>query len=225
MRNSVYPKKRGGNRENSGRKKKWGDEPVMQIRLPVAIGNDVLQTVEDLWTKGISTQELIQRFHVLLKPKGIVVTQPSEPVSLSKGYRKIKKYQSTVSAGKGRTSFVDNNLMSGDYEKIDLNEELVRDPSKTMYLDVVGDSMIGIGIYHGDKLLVEEINPIFQRPDDGDIVVAAVNDEIMVKRYRRIAQKEFLYSENDSYEPIEISEDTSIWINGIVISSIRRFRV
>lgn len=81
--------------------------------------------------------------------------------------------------------------------------------------------MTGIGIYPGDWLIVEQINPLFNRPKEGDIVIVSVNDEIMVKRYQQKDGKVILLSENDNHKPIVVS-DESIYVTGVVRNAIRR---
>ncbi len=66
-------------------------------------------------------------------------------------------------------------------------------------LRVRGDSMIGAGILDGDKVVV--------RPqaaaDNGDIVVALLEDEATVKRFRRTADGIWLMPENPAFSPID----------------------
>ena len=66
-------------------------------------------------------------------------------------------------------------------------------------LRVRGDSMVGAGILDGDKVVV--------RPqptaDDGQIVVARIEDEATVKRLRRRNGQVWLMPENEHYEPID----------------------
>ena len=63
---------------------------------------------------------------------------------------------------------------------LDLNELLVRRPAATYFVRVSGDSMIGAGINDGDLLVVDRS----LRPADGDIIIACVDGEFTVKRYR-----------------------------------------
>ena len=39
--------------------------------------------------------------------------------------------------------------------KLDLNDYLIRNPAATFFVRVVGDSMLGAGIYSGDFLVVD----------------------------------------------------------------------
>lgn len=83
-------------------------------------------------------------------------------------------------------------------------------------LRVCGDSMVGAGILDGDKVIVRPQ----QTADDGQIVVALLEDEATVKRlYRRNGQL-LLLPENPAYTPIDA---TNAQIIGIVKGVIRKY--
>jgi len=63
-------------------------------------------------------------------------------------------------------------------------------------LNVHGDSMINIGMYDGDKLIVKKQ----ETADNGDIVVALVDDSATVKRFFKRDGKVILHPENDNME-------------------------
>ena len=65
-------------------------------------------------------------------------------------------------------------------------------------LKVRGDSMTGSGIFENDTLIVRK-QPV---ADDGDIVVAMVDGEGAVKRFRKKDGHIFLESTNPKYKPI-----------------------
>lgn len=69
-------------------------------------------------------------------------------------------------------------------------------------LHVKGDSMINAGIYDGDIVVVEQ-TPV---AENGDIVVALINDEATVKRFYKENGRFRLQPENDKYEPIIVDE-------------------
>ncbi|MEH2424393.1 MAG: S24 family peptidase [Nostoc sp.] len=192
---------RGGSRKGSGRKYKFG-EPLTDIGVPSSISNDLIVAIENLWEKGIKGKELIDILH-------------------SAKFRKVRKYDYPVSAGTHSTSSVGGDSMNIDYEEIDLCEELINESNKTIILPVMGDSMIGIGIYPGDWLIVELINPLYQKPKEQEIVIVSVDDEILVKRYMREKGEVVLLSENKNHEPIRRAEG-AIYISGIVKSAISR---
>ena len=63
---------------------------------------------------------------------------------------------------------------------LDLNELLVKRPAATFFVRVEGDSMINAGIHDKDLLVVDRS----LTPANGDIIIAAVDGEFMVKTYR-----------------------------------------
>lgn len=83
-------------------------------------------------------------------------------------------------------------------------------------LRVRGDSMIGAGILDGDKVVV--------RPqptaDNGQIVVARIEDEATVKRLLRRNGQVWLMPENDCYQPID---GRNAEIIGIVKGVVREY--
>ena len=89
------------------------------------------------------------------------------------------------------------------------------DPS-CFALRVRGDSMINAGIFSGDVVVV--------RPqptaDDGQIVVARLEDEATVKRLRRHDGQIWLMPENEAYAPID---GTYAQIVGVVKALVREY--
>ena len=83
-------------------------------------------------------------------------------------------------------------------------------------LRVRGDSMINAGILSGDKVVVRPQ----QTADDGQIVVAMIDDEATVKRLSRRNGQVWLLPENDAYEPID---GTHAQIVGLVKGVVREY--
>ena len=75
-------------------------------------------------------------------------------------------------------------------------------PAADYLLQVRGDSMIEVGILDGDLLAVHRTKNI----NNGDIVVARIEDEVTVKRFRKGRSKHqvTLEPENRDYSPIEV---------------------
>jgi repressor LexA len=85
---------------------------------------------------------------------------------------------------------------SGD-EAIDI-PDFLGEPHGCFALRVTGSSMINAGILHGDVVVVKRQ----ETAQDGDIVVALLDDEATLKRFYREAGRVRLQPENDSMEPI-----------------------
>ncbi len=83
-------------------------------------------------------------------------------------------------------------------------------------LKVKGDSMIGKGIFDGDKLIVKKT------PDAnvGDTVVALIDDSATVKTLKKENGKIILMPENPNYQPI-VSD--SVVILGVAVGLYREF--
>ena len=89
-------------------------------------------------------------------------------------------------------------------------------PSELFALRVRGESMIKAGILDGD-LIVARKTPT---AENGQIVVALLEDEATVKRFYRENGRFRLQPENDSMEPIYVD---SLQILGRVVSVIRYY--
>ncbi len=87
----------------------------------------------------------------------------------------------------------------------------------TMILHAKGDSMINAGIKDKDFLVVKICN----NADDGEIVVARIDNEATVKRLFRRNGKIILHPENENYKDIILDK---VEIEGVVVSSIHNFK-
>ena len=83
-------------------------------------------------------------------------------------------------------------------------------------LRVRGDSMINAGIFNGDLVVVRQ-QPV---ANNGEIVVALLEDEATVKRFSRRNGHIWLLPENDDYQPID---GTYASILGKVAAVVRRY--
>ena len=94
-------------------------------------------------------------------------------------------------------------------------------PRADYLLSVKGTSMIDVGIYEDDLLAVHKTD----RANDGDIVVARIDDEVTVKRFQKNPKTKSvtLFAENPEFSPIEVDLRTSSFsIEGISVGIIRR---
>jgi repressor LexA len=101
------------------------------------------------------------------------------------------------------------------YYRVDA--ELFR-PRADYLLRVRGSSMSGVGILDGDLLVVHKA--VEAAP--GQIVVARIDDEVTVKRFRRRGRQIVLAPENPQFEPIVIDpRERAFSIEGIAVGLIR----
>lgn len=89
--------------------------------------------------------------------------------------------------------------------------------SELFMLKIKGDSMINAGIFDGDQIIVEQKNIA----ENGDIVVALVEDSATVKTYYKEDNHYRLQPENDTMEPIVVEK---LDILGKVIGLYRRYQ-
>ena len=108
-----------------------------------------------------------------------------------------------------------------DYKEkeLDLNELLIKQPEATFFVKASGDSMIGAGIHDGDMLIVDRSITA----SDGRIVIAVLNGELTVKRFKLLGRTAQLHSENSKYPPITLHVGDSVSIWGVVTNVIHSF--
>ena len=102
-------------------------------------------------------------------------------------------------------------------DAITIDEYLVTQPSKTVLVEVRGDSMIDAGIHDGDFLIVERNN----NPQLDKIVVAIVDGYFTIKYLRSGKNGMYLQPANADYP--DIYPETSLDIYGEVVGQFRRF--
>jgi repressor LexA len=105
-----------------------------------------------------------------------------------------------------------------DADTISVPEEFLR-RGKTFVLRVAGNSMIDDGIWDGDFIVVEERSTA----ENGETVVATVNNEATVKRfYSERGGKIRLQPANDSFAPL-IVPASDVEIRGVVVAVMRKY--
>ncbi|MEM1312551.1 MAG: translesion error-prone DNA polymerase V autoproteolytic subunit [Patescibacteria group bacterium] len=99
---------------------------------------------------------------------------------------------------------------------LDLND-IIEHPNNTFSVRVVGDSMIGAGIYPGDLLIIDRsITPI-----SGDVILAVIQGEFTIKRFiKKDNNKVYLVPENKNYKSILITENSEFEVWGKVICTL-----
>ena len=98
---------------------------------------------------------------------------------------------------------------------LSLDKKLIKHPSATFFVRASGTSMINAKIFDGSILLVDRAEKI----NNGDIVLAVVDGDFTVKRYRKVDGSVFLYPENKSMRPIKIFDGSESYVWGKVMWS------
>ncbi len=104
---------------------------------------------------------------------------------------------------------------------IDLNRELVRDRTSTFLMRVSGQAMVGSGIGDGDELVVDRA----ATPQDGSVVVAVVNGELLVRRLvLRTAEgrRTVTLQTDDGAAPLTVEDADALKIWGVATYCLHR---
>ena len=89
-----------------------------------------------------------------------------------------------------------------------------REPKDEYFaLRVNGESMINAGIHHNSILIVHK-QPY---AENGNVVVAILNGEQTVKRFKLYGENIFLMPENPAFEPIPVLKGSDFFILGKVV--------
>ena len=123
----------------------------------------------------------------------------------------LSLYSDRVKAGfpSPATDYVQN--------RIDLNTLLIHSPTTTYLVEVEGDSMIDMGIYPNDILIVDRSLSARHK----DIVIALVDDGFTAKQLI-LGEHIILRAYNENYADIVVKGSLELF--GVVVSSIRRFK-
>ena len=123
----------------------------------------------------------------------------------------LSLYSDRVKAGfpSPATDYVQN--------RIDLNTLLIHSPTTTYLVEVEGDSMIDMGIYPNDILIVDRSLSAKNK----DIVIALVDDGFTAKQLI-LGEHIILRAHNENYADIVVKGSLELF--GVVVSSVRRFK-
>lgn len=149
-----------------------------------------------------------------LKQRGLLEKSPLKKRAITLSNRNNTEFKSVPLIGTiraGEPIFAVENL-EGYYP---LPEEFTTSGTE-FALKVKGNSMINAGIYEDDIIIVNQQNVA----NNGEIVVALVDDSATVKRFYKKDGKIILHPENDLLEDM-IFEDVSIL--GVVKGLMRKF--
>ena len=103
-------------------------------------------------------------------------------------------------------------------DAIPLPVEMVGEGDQVFMLRVKGDSMIGAGIHDGDLVVVDPR----AAAEDGELVVALVDEEATVKRLRRLKDAVELRASNPRYPPLRVERgQAEVRLAGKVVALLR----
>lgn len=91
-------------------------------------------------------------------------------------------------------------------------------PNADFLLRVNGMSMKDIGIMDGDLLAVHKTQDVH----NGQVIVARIEDEVTVKRFKKSGNKIELHAENPEFSPIIVDlREQSFTVEGLAVGVIR----
>lgn len=118
----------------------------------------------------------------------------------------MKNKVKLISASAGFPSPAENYVE----EKLNLNSYLIKNKESSFFVRVSGDSMINVGIFDNDILIVDRsLDPKRQ-----SIVIVSIDGELVIKKLMKDQSKNYyLKSENSNYPNIKLNSnrDTIIW--------------
>ena len=129
----------------------------------------------------------------------------------------VKNKVKLISASAGFPSPAENYVE----EKLNLNSYLIKNKESSFFVRVSGDSMINVGIFDNDILIVDRsLDPKRQ-----SIVIVSIDGELVIKKLMKDQSKNYyLKSENSNYPNIKLNSNTDTMIWGVVTYSIHNLR-
>lgn len=109
---------------------------------------------------------------------------------------------------------------AAEYRQLELNldELLIEHPTATFIGQAQGDSMIGVGIFDGDLLIVDRA----AAPTSLDVIVANLNGSFVCKLFDRKAN--VLLSPGQDTHSYVVGEGDTFEEEGVVVRSVRMHR-
>lgn len=157
----------------------------------------------------------VHSYLVQLEEKGYIKRDPQKPRAIEiinmSGSRHVVDVPLVGKVTAGEPILAQENIEN----VFSLPKEMLPD-AEVFMLSVKGDSMINAGIFNGDYVLVQSTNTA----ENGDIVVALLEDEATIKRFYKENDCIRLQPENPSMAPIIVKD---LKILGKVVGLFRRF--
>lgn len=104
-------------------------------------------------------------------------------------------------------------------DAITLDDYLITNRSASFLLTISGDSMVDAGLHPGDLVIVDKS----RIPKSGDIVIAQVDNNFTVKRFKRSGNTVELLPENAAMNYPPITADEEMRIEGVVSGVVRKY--
>lgn len=198
-------------------------QKILEFILKFSEENSFPPTLKEIADKFKITVGSIQDHIYAIEKKGFIEKRPET----ARGFKVVKTSSGEMIKPKSETNYIP---LYGDVaagEPIFANENIQgyiamerspRGHNIHFALKVKGDSMINSGIYDGDIVIVRKQDTA----DDGEIVIALIEDEATVKTLRNSNIKAYLEASNSKYKAIMNKPFTIV---GKVIELRRKYSV
>ena len=173
--------------------------------------NEALPSFETLAKEfGFKHKNSIWQYFNKLKEENLI-TEKNNRFYINKEQLGAVLFSSAVKAGFAS--------VADDYieKRVSLDESFKINSPSTFLFTVSGDSMIDLGIFEGDKVIVQKSNTA----KDGDIVIAFIDGGYTIKTYRSKNGKVWLQPANSNYPDLHPKEQLVIF--GIAQGIVRKF--
>ncbi len=165
---------------------------------------------------GLSSTSSVHAHLEALSKKGYIKKDPSKPRTIeimddtfNLNRREVVNIPLLGDVAAGEPIFATENITNYYPMPVDILPN-----SEIFMLNIKGDSMIKAGIFNGDKIIVSKQNTA----ENGEIVVALVDDSATVKRFYKEKNYFRLKPENDSMNDIIVE---NLQIIGKVVGLLR----
>lgn len=105
-------------------------------------------------------------------------------------------------------------------DSLSLDKLLIQQPAATFFAKASGHSMEGAGILDGATLIVDRS----QTPRSGDIIIALLDGDLLVKRLILEDKQVILQSEHPDYPPVALTSEQQLDVWGVIVASINQYR-
>ena len=149
---------------------------------------------------GLRSSSTVHAHLEKLEKKGYIRRDPTKPRAIEVLENSVQDAYMVSLPVLGRVTAGQPILAQENIEDfIDVPAQFVKPGASQFVLRVKGDSMVNAGILDGDLVLVRQQN----QAENGEIVVALLEDEATVKKFFRKDDTIRLQPENPAYAPIE----------------------
>ncbi len=179
-------------------------------KLKQTYGKDILPSFEIIARRfGFKHKNSIWQYFNKFKEENLI-TEENQRYRINKNLFGAKKMMSPVRAGFASSG--------EDYveKRVSLDEEFNIDNPSTFLFTVSGDSMVDLGIFEGDTVIVKKCT----EARSGDIVLAYIDGGYTLKTLRKRGKESWLEPANKNYPILKPKETLEIF--GVVKGIVRK---